>query len=123
MQYSRYSINHGLFLISLAIGESCVKTSAQFQKAAIMPTDLLCCCFFLQTSADSHSELRMVMTSLGEKLTEEEVSEMMREADLNGDGFINFEGNYVSVKGVMSRFLHLEKFSLIFFNFVVCNPC
>ena len=40
----------------------------------------------------------MVMTSLGEKLTEEEVSEMMREADLNGDGFINFEGNYVSVK-------------------------
>ena len=34
----------------------------------------------------------MVMTSLGEKLTEEEVSEMMREADLNGDGFINFEG-------------------------------
>lgn len=39
----------------------------------------------------------MVMTSLGEKLTEEEVSEMMKEADLNGDGFINFEGNYVSV--------------------------
>ena len=32
------------------------------------------------------------MTSLGEKLTEEEVSEMMKEADLNGDGYINFEG-------------------------------
>ena len=44
----------------------------------------------------------MVMTSLGEKLTEEEVSEMMREADLNGDGFINFEGNHVSVTGVSS---------------------
>lgn len=40
----------------------------------------------------SHSELRNVMTSLGEKLTEEEVSEMMKEADLNGDGYINFEG-------------------------------
>jgi len=41
----------------------------------------------------------MVMTSLGEKLTEEEVGEMMREADLNGDGFINFEGtDYVRVK-------------------------
>ena len=65
----------------------------------------------------------MVMTSLGEKLTEEEVSEMMREADLNGDGFINFEGNCVSAKGViMSRFVHLEKFSLIFFKFV-CTPC
>ena len=37
-------------------------------------------------------ELRNVMTSLGEKLTEEEVSEMMREADLDGDGFIDFEG-------------------------------
>ena len=48
--------------------------------------------FFLETFGDSHSELRMVMTSLGEKLTEEEISEMMREADLNGDGFINFEG-------------------------------
>lgn len=33
-----------------------------------------------------------MMTSLGEKLTEEEVSEMMREADLDGDGFIDFEG-------------------------------
>ena len=32
------------------------------------------------------------MTSLGEKLTEEEVGEMMKEADLNGDGYINFEG-------------------------------
>ena len=42
--------------------------------------------------SDSHSELRNVMTSLGEKLTEEEVSEMMKEADLNGDGYINFEG-------------------------------
>ena len=37
-------------------------------------------------------ELRNVMTSLGEKLTEEEISEMMREADLDGNGFIDFEG-------------------------------
>ena len=65
----------------------------------------------------------MVMTSLGEKLTEEEVSEMMREADLNGDGFINFEGNYVSVKGATSLFAHREKFNLNVFKFVVCNPC
>lgn len=51
------------------------------------------CCHFLFVHSGSHSELRMVMTSLGEKLTEDEVSEMMREADLNGDGYINFEGN------------------------------
>ena len=66
----------------------------------------------------------MVMTSLGEKLTEEEVSEMMREADLNGDGFINFEGNHVSVKGVSSRFGHLKTCLAYFFSSsVVCNPC
>ncbi|KAK2568962.1 Calmodulin-related protein 97A [Acropora cervicornis] len=39
----------------------------------------------------SPMELRNVMTSLGEKLTEEEISEMMKEADLDGNGFIDFE--------------------------------
>lgn len=34
----------------------------------------------------SASELRQVMTSLGEKLTDGEVEEMIREADENGDG-------------------------------------
>jgi calmodulin len=36
-------------------------------------------------------ELRHVMTNLGEKLTEQEVSDMMREADADGDGKINYE--------------------------------
>ena len=39
----------------------------------------------------SANELRHVMTSLGEKLTDEEVDEMMREADIDGDGFVNYE--------------------------------
>jgi calmodulin len=34
----------------------------------------------------SASELRSIMTDLGEKLTDEEVSEMIREADKDGDG-------------------------------------
>lgn len=34
----------------------------------------------------SASELRQVMTRLGEKLSDEEVEEMIREADLDGDG-------------------------------------
>ena len=34
----------------------------------------------------SASELRHVMTNLGEKLTEEELDEMVREADIDGDG-------------------------------------
>ena len=39
----------------------------------------------------SAAELRQVMTNLGEDLTEEEVDEMIREADLDCDGQINYE--------------------------------
>ena len=38
----------------------------------------------------SAAELRHVMTNLGEKLTDE-VDEMIREADVDGDGHINYE--------------------------------
>ena len=39
----------------------------------------------------SGNELRHIMTSLGDKLTEDEVDEMIREADVDGDGYINYE--------------------------------
>ncbi|XP_049818081.1 calmodulin-beta isoform X2 [Aethina tumida] len=44
----------------------------------------------------SSTELRHVMTSLGEKLTEEEVDDMIKEADLDGDGQVNYE-EFVSI--------------------------
>lgn len=44
----------------------------------------------------SAAELRHVMTNLGEKLTDEEVDEMIREADIDGDGQVNYEGEMVS---------------------------
>jgi len=39
----------------------------------------------------SAAELRRVMSNLGEKLTDEEVDKMIREADIDGDGHINYE--------------------------------
>ncbi|KAF5310128.1 hypothetical protein D9619_010372 [Psilocybe cf. subviscida] len=39
----------------------------------------------------SAAELRHVMTNLGEKLTDQEVDEMIREADVNGDGEIQYD--------------------------------
>ena len=48
----------------------------------------------------SAAELRHIMTNLGEKLTDEEVDEMIREADIDGDGQINYEE---FVKMMMSK--------------------
>ena len=39
----------------------------------------------------SAAELRHVMVSLGEKLGDQEVHEMIKEADIDGDGQINYE--------------------------------
>ncbi|XP_017786669.1 PREDICTED: calmodulin-beta-like isoform X2 [Nicrophorus vespilloides] len=39
----------------------------------------------------SSNELRHVMTSLGERLSEEEVDDMIKEADLDGDGQVNYD--------------------------------
>ena len=42
-------------------------------------------------------ELHKVMTNLGETLTKEEADDMIKEADINGDGQIDYKGIYISV--------------------------
>lgn len=61
----------------------------------------------------SSSELRHVMTNLGEKLSEEEVDDMIKEADMDGDGMVNYDGNrqicawHIIVLLLEKYFLHL----------------
>ncbi|XP_073290716.1 calmodulin-like [Primulina huaijiensis] len=44
-----------------------------------------------QDGFTSAVELRNVIMNLGERLTEEEAEHMIKEADLDGDGFVNFD--------------------------------
>ena len=41
----------------------------------------------------SAAELRYVMANLGEKMTDAEIDDMLREADTDGDGKIDYKGN------------------------------
>ena len=50
---------------------------------------------------DKH-ELKYVMRRLGENLTDEDLKAMFTEADLNGDGLIDYDGKLPSLRGCAS---------------------
>ena len=57
----------------------------------------ICFCFFRIFDKDddgfiSVDELRHIMQSLGEKMNDSELDEMIAEADSDNDGLINYEG-------------------------------
>ena len=57
------------------------------------------------------AELKQVMHTLDESLTDKEVSDMIKEADMDGDGLINYEGNDLST----------ERHSSFVSSCVLCN--
>lgn len=61
-----------------------------------MPETIKCFCYQVFDREDngfiSADELRRVMMNLGEKLTNEDVEEMIREADVDGTGRVNYTG-------------------------------
>ncbi|KAK5975734.1 Calmodulin, partial [Trichostrongylus colubriformis] len=59
----------------------------------------------------SAAELRHVMTNLGEKLTDEEVDEMIREADIDGDGQVNYEGVLLCLEASSLSYIRHNKCS------------
>jgi len=66
-------------------GEDAYKTEEEMIKEAFQKFDVN------KTGIISADELRQVMASIGEKLTNKELEDMIREADSNGDGFIDYQ--------------------------------
>jgi hypothetical protein len=65
----------------------------------------------------SAADLHHVMTNLGEKLTDEEVDEMIKEADSDGDGQVNYK-EFVQMMTAKSR--HYRMCYISCTKFLIC---
>ena len=80
---------------------------------------------FLRSQPISAAELRHVMTSLGEKLTDAEVDEMIREADVSSDGRINYEGKTARSRPYHYNFTNLVSptYTSLHCQVITCKIC
>jgi len=66
-------------------GEDAYKTEEEMFKEAFMKFDVN------KTGIISAAELKQVMASIGENMSTKELQDMIKEADSNGDGFIDYQ--------------------------------
>ncbi len=66
------------------------------------------------------AELKSVMHELGENLTDEEVNEMIREADDDGDGRVTYQGESFRFSLHWCNFYHYS-FLGLFYYLIVTN--
>lgn len=69
----------------------------------------------------SSTELRHVMTNLGERLSEEEVDDMIKEADMDGDGMVNYDGELKNGFSQQQCCLVDSKYILFLYYFCFSN--
>ena len=67
----------------------------------------------------SVDELRHIMQSLGEKMNDSELDEMIAEADSDNDGLINYEGNDDDDLNKVRKKLEEDILDDIFFSLTV----
>ena len=71
------------------------------------------CIFLLQvfdkdgSGTISNAELRKIMTTYGETLTDEEVDEMIKDADTDGDGVVDYAGGIFIIFKLVLLYLTL----------------
>ena len=66
----------------------------------------------------SPAQLRYVMTNIGNQLTSEEVDELIREVDCDGDGQVNYEEFILMMKPQWLRYL-IQLFSWYCLHFII----
>ena len=69
------------------------------------------------------SELRHLLTNLGEKLSEVEVDEMIKEVDMDGDGKVDYKGNLKLSKSHSANMYpypgHISNYSCEFLSYLM----